>query len=277
MRLMRAITTLMFVSLAPSSNAFADLRVSISGDGRVSISARDATASQILTEWGRIGQTTIVNGEKIPRDPITIELESVSEEQALGVLLRTASGYLAAERTVAVPNASRFDRIIVMPPSVVVSAAPAAAPREARAGAQPAYPVSTYAQPEPFTQPSPPPDDASQQPPAYVSSAAPGVAADTGSDEPPFVSEAGAVAPAPPPDPDHVQAPAGARDRGSAGVQAAGTPTGWCGHRSAGGCGATVWRRRCPGHDCSADHASARLVVDGQVLRHAVSWISVSE
>jgi len=137
MRSTKAVALVIFVWLAVGSTVLADVQLSIH-DGRISIVAKDATVSQILAEWATIGQIKIVNGEKIPRDPITIELENVSEEQALDVVLRTASGYIAASRAIAVPNASRFDRIIVMPPSVVPTPPPSgAAPTATRVSAPP--------------------------------------------------------------------------------------------------------------------------------------------
>ena len=102
------------VSLAVSRTAFADVQVSIN-DGRVSIVAKNATAGEILTEWAKVGQMKIVNLEWLPRDLVTIELANVSEQKALDVVLRRVSGYVAAQRVVAVPNASVFDRILVMP------------------------------------------------------------------------------------------------------------------------------------------------------------------
>ena len=56
-------------------------------DGRVSIVAKDATVRQILTEWARVGQTKIVNVERIPGGPMTIELTNVPEAHALEILL----------------------------------------------------------------------------------------------------------------------------------------------------------------------------------------------
>lgn len=93
-------------------------------NGRVSIVAKDATLRQIMTEWARVGQTKIVNVERIPGGPMTIELNNVPEEQALAMLMRPLSGYLAAPRAVDAPNASRYDRILVMP--TVAAARPAA-------------------------------------------------------------------------------------------------------------------------------------------------------
>lgn len=112
--------------LASGSSAFADVQLTIR-DGRVTLVAKDATVRQILTEWARVGQTNIVNVERIPGGPLTLQLTNVPEEQALDVLLRSVSGYMAAPRPVVVENLSRFDRILVMPTSVAprVPAAPA--------------------------------------------------------------------------------------------------------------------------------------------------------
>jgi len=100
--------------LTAASTASADVHLTIQ-NGRVSIVAKDATVRQILTEWARIGQTKIVNVERIPGGPMSIELNNVPESQALEVLLRAMSGYIAAPRAVDAANLSRFDRIIVMP------------------------------------------------------------------------------------------------------------------------------------------------------------------
>jgi hypothetical protein len=96
--------------------ARAELKVSMH-DGRVSVTASDVTVRQILAEWARVGQTKIVNGESVPGGPVTLQLTDIPEEQALDILLRSASGYLAAPRANASVDNSRFDRIIVMPTS----------------------------------------------------------------------------------------------------------------------------------------------------------------
>jgi hypothetical protein len=132
-----------FGAISPAS---ADVQLSLQ-NGRVTILAKDATVRQILTEWARVGQTKIVNVERIPGTPLTIELRDVPEQQALKILLRSISGYMAAPRTtMAAANASVFDRIVVMP-----TLAAAAAPL----GATPP-PAAT---PLTFSQTLPPPDD----------------------------------------------------------------------------------------------------------------------
>jgi hypothetical protein len=159
MNKMRVAATVAAAWLMAGSVAFADVQISLQ-DGRVTVVAKDATVRQILTEWARIGQTTIVNVERIPGGPITLELTNVPEQEALDVLLRSLSGYMAAPRANASSGISHFDRIVVMPTS-----APPRAPVSAAA------PPPTFTQPQPqFVQPQfqpPPPDeDSDDEPPA---------------------------------------------------------------------------------------------------------------
>ncbi len=125
--------------LATAGTAHADVRLSMH-DGLVTLVAKDATIRQILVEWARVGQTKIVNAEKIAGAPVSIELSDVPEKQALDILLRSVNGYLAAPRPTIAPNASRFDRILVLP-----------------AAAQPRSLSSSAPAPPPLPQPLPPP------------------------------------------------------------------------------------------------------------------------
>jgi hypothetical protein len=139
------------MSLGLASAASAEVRVAIS-NGRVTVVAKDATLRQILAEWARVGQVKIVNLERVPGGPITLELPDMPEAQALDVLLRSISGYIAAPREVAAVNASQFDRIVVLPTL--------AAPRPAASAiAQP-----TFAPPMPVA--GPPDDDVDDERPA---------------------------------------------------------------------------------------------------------------
>jgi hypothetical protein len=97
--------------------ARADIQISIR-DGRVVLVANNATIADIMAEWAKVGQIKIVNADKIPRDVVTLELRNVNERQALDILLRSTSGFLVALRADDDPNASLFDRIVIMPPSV---------------------------------------------------------------------------------------------------------------------------------------------------------------
>jgi hypothetical protein len=128
-------TLLMFLGAGSMASA-QQVQLAIQ-NGRVTLVAKDATVRQILTEWARIGQTKIVNVEKIPGGPVTLELTNVSEEEALDVLLRSVSGYLTAPRPTSITSLSRYDRILVMPTS---STPPRANPATPSAIRQPLLP-----------------------------------------------------------------------------------------------------------------------------------------
>src|SRR5215471_8648550 len=80
------------ISVAP---ARAEVQLTIH-NGRVSLTATNATVRQILDEWAKVGQTRIVNIERVVGAPVTVELKDVPEEQALEVILRSLSGYVDA-------------------------------------------------------------------------------------------------------------------------------------------------------------------------------------
>lgn len=125
-------------------------------DGRVTLHATNATMSQILAEWAKVGQTRIVNGDRVPGNVVAFELSDVSESDALEIILRSVSGYVLAPRPTPMRNASRYDRILILPTSSPVRAPAAAA----------AVPASA---PFPRPQFSPPPvreDDAQPGGPA---------------------------------------------------------------------------------------------------------------
>jgi hypothetical protein len=111
--------------VAASSTASADVHLTMQ-NGRVSLIAKDATLRQILAEWAKVGQTKIVNAERVPGGPLTLQFTNWPERQALDTLLRTLAGYVAQPREIDVANLSHFDRIVVMP-TIAVPASGAAA------------------------------------------------------------------------------------------------------------------------------------------------------
>jgi hypothetical protein len=130
--------------------ARADIQLSIH-DGRVVLIANNATIADIMAEWAKVGRIKIVNADKLPRDVVTLELRDVNERQALDIVLRATSGFIAALREQDDPAASRFDRIVVMPPSV-------APPPPVQASAPPQYPrtpARDVAMPMPEPEPAP--------------------------------------------------------------------------------------------------------------------------
>ena len=130
-RLLAASLVLGAILVAPMSAA-AGVELRISG-GRVWLRATNATVSQILAEWSRLGQTRIVNGDRVPGGPITLQLENVSEEEALDVLLRSAAGFMGVRRTIPLAASSEFDRILILPKVPAPTTTAAALPRPVQA------------------------------------------------------------------------------------------------------------------------------------------------
>jgi len=157
LRLAPALATVLM--LAPLSAAHAEVRLTIR-DGAVSLVAVDATVREILAEWARVGQTKIVNGEKVAGGPVSIQLTETPEDRALDIILRTVSGYVAAPRPVYDANASRYDRILVLPTSTPPRNNPAPPP----AFAPPPQPQPRFVPPP--AQPDDDPDDADDVVPA---------------------------------------------------------------------------------------------------------------
>lgn len=108
--------------------AAGELTVKIA-DGRATVVARDVPLRQVLDEWARVGNTKIVNGEKLLGGPVTIELIDVPEKDALDILLRSAAGYLTGPRRPGTVGASQYDRVMILatsrPPAQAAMPAPA--------------------------------------------------------------------------------------------------------------------------------------------------------
>jgi hypothetical protein len=135
--LSRPAAALVLVALASPCWA-GQVKLEIRG-GLVTLSAKDASVREILAEWSRVGQTRIVNAERVPGGGLlNLELNGVPEAKALDIVLRSVAGYLAAPRPAGTVAGSRFDRIMIM-----------AVARPASGGASPA---STYSAPATPTQ-----------------------------------------------------------------------------------------------------------------------------
>lgn len=94
-------------------------------DGRVTLDASNASPAAILAEWARVGNTRVVDAERMTGEPLTLKLEGVTEREALDIILRSAAGYIAAARPAGIPGVSSFDRIVVMPVSANAASAQA--------------------------------------------------------------------------------------------------------------------------------------------------------
>src|SRR4051812_16880061 len=102
-----------------------ELKLSMN-DGRVTLIADAVPLRQILQEWARIGQTRIVNADQLNGPPMTLQFVDASEKDVLDILLRSASGYIAAPRPVAIANTAMYDRITIMATSKAPTATAAA-------------------------------------------------------------------------------------------------------------------------------------------------------
>jgi hypothetical protein len=91
-------------------------------EGLVRLTATNVPASQILSEWSRLGGTRIVNAERALGAPLTLLLVDVPERQALDTVLRGTAGYMVTVRQTAEAGASVFDRIFVLPTTMPVLA-----------------------------------------------------------------------------------------------------------------------------------------------------------
>jgi hypothetical protein len=105
----------MAVLLGSASQAQAQSLSLEFGGGRVRLVATNVPISRIVSEWARLGNTTILHGERVPGTPVTLQLVDVYEQEALRVLLRSTGGYLVAAREEPLPGASVFDRIMILP------------------------------------------------------------------------------------------------------------------------------------------------------------------
>jgi hypothetical protein len=114
---MRTFTLLALLLLAHATTASAQAVKLEFVNGRVNLSTQNAPIRAILAEWTRLGGTKIVNGERVTGTPMTLELQGVTERQALDVILRNVAGYMIAAREVAGTGASHFDRVMILPTS----------------------------------------------------------------------------------------------------------------------------------------------------------------
>jgi hypothetical protein len=122
--LMRAILlATALVTFAALPAAAQSVKVSFKG-GKVDLIAENATVRAILTEWGRVGGTRLVNADRVAGPPITVEFKDTYEQQVLESLLRGVAGYMVGQRGTDAPTSSGFDRIVILASSNAPRPAP---------------------------------------------------------------------------------------------------------------------------------------------------------
>jgi hypothetical protein len=132
---------------APLPDGSRVLNLSFEQDGRVTLSAKNVTVRDILSEWARQCGCYVVNGDKLAGAPLAIPLLYEHETQAkvLESLLRQASGYVLTPQRAGVASKSNFETIYILATSNAVASAaytPVATP-----AANP-YPMPTIGAPD---------------------------------------------------------------------------------------------------------------------------------
>ena len=112
----RCVILMVLVAGSASLVAAGDLTLTLA-NGRATLIAQDVPLRQILDEWARVGNTIIVNGDKLMGPPITLQLVDRPEREVLDLLLRSASGYIAAPRGGNLAGASQFEKVMILPVS----------------------------------------------------------------------------------------------------------------------------------------------------------------
>ena len=115
-RLLSVVGLALLMTVTPLENvaiAADSLELSFN-DGRVTVVATDVPVTAILAEWARVGDTQFVDADSVSGPPLSLELVDVAEGEALRVLLRSATGYVAAPRSAGDPQVSSFDRVLIM-------------------------------------------------------------------------------------------------------------------------------------------------------------------
>jgi glycosyltransferase involved in cell wall biosynthesis len=132
-------------------------------NGHLSLSAHGVTVQQVLREWERVGRTQVDHPEAVPAKLLDIDLTDVPEEEALGVLLRSAGGFLVMSAPAPSQMTSQFGRILIVPPSAPTREAPRALTAQDPPSDVPVQPatvqrlVGTDGQPVPDDQDGAPP------------------------------------------------------------------------------------------------------------------------
>ena len=196
--------------------------------------AHDVTVRQILAEWARVGQTKIINGEKMMGPPVTMELRDVPESKALETLLRAAAGYMVTPRLDGRVGMSTFDAVLILPTSKAPIVQASAPPSFNQPRPQPVMPQVEENQPEGDQppqmqpqpgppgqqfpgQPMPGPTPTGQQPPQnFRTTPGPMTSPVPGQLPPPPATPANPYQPSP--ERDRRRRPANRRDRAVAGV-----------------------------------------------------------
>lgn len=90
-------------------------------DGTVTLIAANVSVREILDEWVRKGGSKIINGDRLPGTPVTLQFEQAPERLVMDSLLRSAAGYVLGPRLEGYAGASQFGVISILPTTTSVA------------------------------------------------------------------------------------------------------------------------------------------------------------
>ncbi len=111
---------LLLVTVHPAAQAAAErkLQLTFEKNGTVTLIASNVTVREILAEWARLGNTQMLNADKLTGAPITVQFESQPEAVVLESLLRSTAGYILYPRLEnSSPGASMWQFVSILPTS----------------------------------------------------------------------------------------------------------------------------------------------------------------
>jgi hypothetical protein len=124
MRTLFAATILaMSASVASAQVAERSIQLQFHDDGTVTLSARNASTSDILLAWARECDCFVVNGNRLtgPVSATPILFERAPQSVVLRSLLRQAGGYVLTPRRADAKGPSQYETIYILPTSAAVS------------------------------------------------------------------------------------------------------------------------------------------------------------
>ena len=82
--------------------------------GRVTLTATDAPAADVLQEWARIGKVEVSGAEPLSMRRVTLNLADVEEQKALEQIVGAGYGFLGIGKSDPLPDTSHFGRLIIV-------------------------------------------------------------------------------------------------------------------------------------------------------------------
>lgn len=106
----------------PGASTERKLELKFDGNGYVTLVAQNVSVSDVFVEWARVGGSKILNAEKLPRGPISVQFDKTPEFELVKALVRLSkaqnAGSIVAPRRLDAPvTPSRLAVINILPTS----------------------------------------------------------------------------------------------------------------------------------------------------------------